>query len=134
MNRFFNAAILLAILSPLSANAATYLCVVEAAAIVEDGGNRPATAGVAKLARDKYLLTRGDAGWRVRELGMDYDLFDKCSTNDLDPPAVCEKSGDSYAGTFVFFKDQRFTFTGMMLTNGRDQLIAAKGRCSKVQL
>lgn len=117
--------LLVLVLIPCTSFSETLLCVAEAGAVVEDGGERPATAGVADVSAQKFILTREDGELILKELGKSYVLFDKCTSEYF-----CERS-EGYAG--VFFRTEKGTFSITWILsqkNGRDQLIVAKGRCS----
>jgi hypothetical protein len=118
---------LLLVVLPGSVWADSYLCVVDAAAVVEDtkeGGR--ITARLAKIERDKYVLTNTTGQWQVKILGAETAWLDKCVS-----PYLCEHSS-GYAGTFM--RDDNGIFTVVFVTNtgDRNQLVAAKGRCSRI--
>ena len=120
------AAFLLVLLSGGPAYAATYLCVAEAGAVVEDSQGS-ITAGLANVSQRKYVLTDETKKWVLKELGMDAPLFDKCPT-----PYLCERS-DGYAGTFLRNQSTGvFTIVWFTQHKGANQIVVAKGKCSKL--
>lgn len=117
---------------PCISQADTFLCVAEAGAVVEDGDGIQASASVMDVSAMKYVLTQDGGRWVVKELGKEYILFNRCT--EPSPPGApyfCERS-DGYAGTFIRIRKGAFSITWMTQKNGRDLLVAAKGRCSKI--
>ena len=110
------------------AHAETYLCVAEAGAVVEDGGREGINAGLlAGVSNKKFIQTNDSGKWLVKELGRDSALFDKCSSQYL-----CE-SANGYAGVFMRPPSSGvFSVTFMTRLNEINQLVVAKGRCTKL--
>jgi len=106
--------------------AETLLCVADAGAIVEDGGGQSAKAWAVDVAASKYVLTENNGNLIVKQLGQDYVLFDECVS-----PYFCESS-NGYSGSFMRTSDGRFTIVWLSMRGHREQLIAAKGRCSQI--
>lgn len=118
---------LAAFLLPCFSYAETYLCVAEAAAFVEDGGNRAATASLLKNASSmKYIQTQEQGKWVVKELGKNYILFDLC--RDV---YICESSL-GYGGAFVRQDSGVFSVTWFSQNGERNMIVVAKGQCSKI--
>jgi hypothetical protein len=113
-------------LLPAAASAETVLCVAEAGAVVEDGNDRPASAALVNASTHKYLVTQEKGVWRVKELGKDYVLFNKCTG-----PYFCERA-EGFAGAFLRTEKGTFSIMWMTQDNGRDQWVVAKGRCSAI--
>ena len=65
-------------MAPCAVLAETYVCAADAGAVVEDGANRPASAGLIDVSDDKYLVTRENGKWGVKLLGQDHFFFDQC--------------------------------------------------------
>ncbi|WP_143004209.1 hypothetical protein [Thiohalorhabdus denitrificans] len=122
----------LIIFFPCITLADTFLCVAEAGAVVEDGDGAPAIASVADVSGKKYILTKDSGSWVVKEIGKEYVLFNQC-TEPYPPgaPYFCDHS-DGYGGVFIRNGRGRFSITLITKKGGRDLLVAAKGRCSKI--
>ena len=120
--------LLLLALIPCTSFAETILCVAEVGALVEDGGNQPATSSLANVSAHKFLLTKDNGKWVVKPLGKNYVLFDKCTSEYF-----CEHAS-GYAGAFLRSNEGTFSITWQSptLKNGRNQLVVAKGRCSTI--
>ncbi len=109
------------------AHAETYLCVAEAGALVEDGGREGISAALADVSNKKYIQTNDSGKWLVKELGRDSALFDTCSSQYF-----CERAS-GYAGVFMRAPSSGvFSVTFMTRTNEINQLVVAKGRCTKL--
>jgi hypothetical protein len=118
---------LVALLLPCFSYAETYLCAAEAAAVVEDGGNRVATSSrLTDAASLKYIQTQERGKWVVKELGKEYLLFDLCRD-----AYVCESSL-GYGGAFVRQDSGAFSVTWFAQNGERNMIVVAKGRCSKI--
>lgn len=112
---------------PAAAWAESYLCVIDAAAVVEDSGaNGRITATLAKVEHDKYVLTNSTGKWQVKMLGAETVWLDKCTSSYF-----CENSS-GYAGTFMREDSGVFSVVLVFKDGGRNQLVAAKGRCSRI--
>lgn len=114
------------LLLPTMVSAESFLCIAEAGAVVEDGGNQSASAGIINTQNMRFLQIEEDGEWVVQRFGDSYSLFDQCAT-----PYICESS-DRYAGAFTRSDDGRFSVTWFAKNNGREQLVVAKGRCEEV--
>lgn len=122
--------ILLSIFFPPEAFAAdTYLCVGEAGAGVEHGGNKGIHAETYNVSNKKYILSNERGMWKFRELGEDLSHLE-CSSE-----FYCEGKGGFSA---IFFKDKNsgiFTYIYLVMLDEKFShqfIYTIKGRCSKL--
>lgn len=105
--------------------AGTMLCIVDAAAVVEDGNNQPATASVARLEMDKFIITSVNGSRVVKAFGNDQILFNECNS------AYCQHSR-GYIGTFILHNLPRFSVVLSLGEGQLHQLAVAKGQCDSL--
>ena len=119
-------------LTPFAAFADTFLCVPDVGALVKDGDGKPASAHIADVSQEKFILTRENGNWGVKRIGTDFFLLNQCEKPSRGvTPYFCDHT-DGYAGAFVRKDDGRFWVTWMSRRDGFEMLIVAKGRCSKI--
>lgn len=118
---------LLFALTSICAHADTYLCVAEAGAVVEDGGDQISATRV-DVSSEKYILSNNTGKWTLRRMRDDFEIFDKCYSQYF-----CEREG-GYAGAFLRIATSSNVFSITFMTRHHDinQLVAAKGRCTKL--
>lgn len=108
------------------ASATSYLCVPEAGAAVTNDEHGTITSGAADVSLTKFVVTNESGKWIVKFLGSEVPLFDKCSSKDF-----CEHSGDGYSGAY-WSSNGLFSITWITTLEKRENLVVAKGRCSKI--
>lgn len=114
--------ILLCLMNSSAVLAGTMLCIVDAAAVVVDGNNQPATASVARLEMDKFIITSVNGSRVVKAFGNDQILFNECNSG------YCQHSR-GYRGTFLLHSLPSFSVVLSLGDGQLHQLAVAKGRC-----
>lgn len=120
------AALLFAI--PTSCMAETFICLGEAGAAVEHGGQNGIQAGLYDVSKKKYILSDVSGTWQFREPGEDASIL-KC-LNEY----YCEVEG--YFSAF-FFRERDtniFTYVGVAGYDNskRSMVYTVKGKCSSM--
>jgi len=110
---------------PCVALADTYLCVPEAGALVADGP-KGISASLADVATHKFVMTNERGAWVVKELGKDFAIFDHCES-----VYFCENS-KGFAGAFWRQDDGIFGVVWTLKDGNVNNLVSAKGKCSKL--
>lgn len=123
-------------LFPVLAWSQSYLCVPDAAAVVEDAPGRTATSEAFSSSDNKYVVTQAGGSWVVKTLGAEDVLFDSCAIGNTGVPTLCELGNGRYSGTFLLLADGRFAVVRFTSRSGSDlsAMLVEKGRCTSIAM
>ena len=117
------------LLLPLTCLADTYLCVGEAGAAVEHGGEAGIKAGLYDVAKSRYVVSDASGSWQFKELGKDRSPLECLNES------YCEVKG-GFSSFFMREKDSNtFTYVSLVVFEPdfkRKILYTVKGTCSKL--
>jgi hypothetical protein len=113
--------------SPL-AFADTYVCLPDAAAVIQDDQNGMATASVVDIPWAKFIQSNEGGDWSVKMSGQNALVLENCASEYL-----CEHS---FAWGGVFMRNPKDgTFEAIWMDSekgsGKHRLFSARGRCTK---